>query len=340
MRLKIILLLFSYKIIFAQTDSTKTLVPTGKNTVGTSVYEWIDTQRDNRKIAVQIWYPSKATSQNLNKYSISKDYAHVSNRSVSNADFVKQRAKSPLVLICPGRGVEKFAYTCLAEELASHGYVVASLDMPEIGYVIYENGEIIKPNSAFRASRELMMGDYAKVDDFFEKPANIGMADLEFTLSMFKTLKIANKINFQNIGIFGHSLGGRIAGAFAANNSAVKAYISMEGVPPRKVRYEGMNVPMVLLYSSGQPEVAMVNYRSVIEGRKSDVYLFELQGFGHNSLTDFPMITPSQFKYKIQPQQALVIGRATLLNYFNKYLRGKNANFGMGSTKVETFLKN
>lgn len=221
---------------FGQADSTQTLTTSGANSVGTTNYEWSDSQRNHRKVAVQIWYPSKATSPRLNKYSHSKDYAHVSSRSIPNADFARQENKTPLILICPGRGVEKFAYSSLSEELASHGYVVVSIDMPEIGYVIYENGDIVKPNPSFRPPRELMMGDYAKVDEFFETPTNLGCADVEFVVSMLMKSPLNKKIDFNKIGIFGHSLGGRIAGAYAAKYPSVKAFISMEGVPPRNIR--------------------------------------------------------------------------------------------------------
>jgi dienelactone hydrolase len=328
-------------VVLAQIDSTTLPLPTGKLSVGYRVFEKTDTERHNRIIAFQMWLPTQKSQIESNQpYANSQDYKHVRINHAPNSPFNRKAKNCPLVLICPGRGVEKFAYTTLAAELASHGYVVVSVDMPEIGYVIYENGQIVKPNPAFRPSRELMMGDYAKVDSFFETPAQLGKADVEFVLNTLKASGFKEKINFKNIGIFGHSLGGRIAGAFAASNPDVKAFISMEGIPPRKMRYEGMAVPMALLYSSGQPDAAMVNYRSVIEGRKADVYLMELTGFGHNSLTDFALITPSAFNNKIDPKQGLTIGKQLVLDYFNHYLKGKTTNFkDLESVKTQFFSK-
>jgi pimeloyl-ACP methyl ester carboxylesterase len=325
----------------AQTDSTRLSLSTGKFRVGSKTFEMTDTDRQNRIIPYQIWYPAQiAQVDSTYPYANSTDYAHVRIPFSPNARFNRKAQNCPLILICPGRGVEKFAYTTLAAELASHGYVVVSVDMPEIGYVIYKNGQIIKPNPAFRPSRDLMLGDYAKVDAFFETPAQLGKADIDFVLKKLKESVFREKINFKNIGLFGHSLGGRIAGAFAASHPDVKAFISMEGIPPRPVRYEGMAVPMALLYSSRQPDAAMVNYRSVIEGRKADVYLMELNGFGHNSLTDFVLITPSAFKYKIDPKYGLMLGRQLVLDYFNKYLKGKTVYFKkLDSVKTEFFSR-
>jgi dienelactone hydrolase len=342
LKIKFVLLVGCQSIMgLAQIDSTTLLLPTGKFSVGYSVFEKADTERQNRIIAFQMWMPIQKSQMESNQpYANSLDYKHVRISHSPNAPFNRKVKNCPLVLICPGRGVEKFAYTTLAMELASHGYVVVSVDMPEIGYVIYENGQIIKPNPAFRPSRELMMGDYAKVDSFFETPVQLGKADLDFVLHTLKVAVLKKKINFKNIGIFGHSLGGRIAGAFAASNPDVKAFISMEGIPPRKVRYEGMTVPMALLYSSGQPEAAMMNYRSVIERRKADVYLMELTGFGHNSLTDFVLITPSAFNYKIDPKRSLTLGRQLVLDFFNLYLKGQTSDFkNLEGVEIQFFSK-
>jgi predicted dienelactone hydrolase len=310
----------------AQSDSTRLPAPTGQYGVGSTIKEYTDASRQNRILPVQVWYPAQGSQvETWVPYANSVDYKHVQVNNQTNVGFAKIK-KCPLVLICPGRGVEKFAYTTLAAELASHGYVVVSIDMPEIGYVIYQNGNIVKPNPNFRPSRELMMGDYAKVDEFFEPAANMGKSDVHFVLNQLKS-DWKGKVDFKRIALFGHSLGGRIAGAFAALEPNVKAFISMEGIPPRQLRYEGMRVPMALLYSTGQPDAAMINYRSVIEGRKADVYLLELEGFGHNSLTDFPLITPSQFKYRISPQRGLEIGRKIVLDYFDTYLKQKTRSF-------------
>jgi predicted dienelactone hydrolase len=144
--MKIQIIIFFVSIVFyssagfAQSDSTRLPAPTGKYGIGSTIKEYTDASRGNRILPVQIWYPAKKSEvEKLVPYTNSVDYKHVQVSNQMNADFAKTK-KCPLVLICPGRGVEKFAYTTLATELASHGYVVASIDMPEIGYVIYQNG--------------------------------------------------------------------------------------------------------------------------------------------------------------------------------------------------------
>jgi dienelactone hydrolase len=331
------LFLLHTQVGFAQNDSTKIIPPTGSYKTGNLVIELQDStrmlQNKLRNIAFQLWFPISETldqSKKMYKYSVSADYKHVFSNSAYNVLPSSAIKKAPLIIICPGRGVEKFGYTHLAEELASNGYFVLSIDMPEIGYVIYQDQTIIKPNSKYRPSRELMSGPYERVDSFFIEAANIGMQDISFVIANLQSRAkkdgeklVYGKIDFQKIGIFGHSLGGRIAGAYAASNANVLAFISMEGIPPRQVRYEGINIPLALMYSSGQPPAALENYNSVVGNRKNDIYLIQLNKYGHNSVTDFPLVTPSQFKYGIEPVIAIANIRNLLLTYFNQFLKGK-----------------
>lgn len=331
-------------ILFGQADSIQLLQPTGIYPVGTIIYEWTDNTRDiqltshngdKRTINVQLWYPARidGTSIKAPYSSLSKEYEYVSANSYLRPSFNEEMKNSNLIIFAPGRGTEKFLYTTIAEELASHGFFVASVDMPEIGYVLYQDGMIVKPSSKFKPPRGMMGGPYELVDKFFEEPTELGFRDLEFAYKKITELntsdpnnRFTQKINLQSIGIFGHSLGGRIAGKFAVENTNVKAYISMEGIPPREIRYEGkINIPIAMLCSSGTWPYAKENYFSLINNRNSTVFMIELLDFGHNSVTDNPFIYPSSFNYKIDPQLGLKISREIILNYFESVFEKKKS---------------
>lgn len=315
--------------------------PTGAHPVGTVTYAWEDATRsfsyssfagDRRKIVVQIWFPAEPddSAAKAPYAALSADYRHVEGRSTLSPAFSESVTRAPLVLISPGRGVERFGYTTIAEDLASHGYVVAAVDMPGIGYVIYPDGYVARPDPRFRPSRELMSGPYEEVDRFFEEPAEIGRRDLELALQNLRALaesdpagRFVGKIDFANLGIFGHSLGGRIAGAFAEQNAGVRAYISMEGIAPRRARLAGLEIPIAMMCSSGTLPYAKDNYQSLIDGRRREVFMIEMVGFGHNSVTDFPLATPSQFSYEIEPLEGLETSARIVRLFFDAYLRGE-----------------
>jgi hypothetical protein len=209
--------------------------------------------------------------------------------------------------------------------------------MPEIGYAIYKDGFIVKPSSKYEPPRGMMGGPYEKVDEFFEQPTQLGYQDLEFAYKKILALNDADpsnrftgKIDCGNVGIFGHSLGGRIAGDFTSKNNSIKAYISMEGIPPRQVRYNGLlDIPVAMLCSSGTWPYAKENYFSLIDNRNNVVYMIELPDFGHNSVTDNPYIYPEYYKYTMDAVKGLDISRKIVLGYFNDILR-KKASFSKG----------
>lgn len=337
----------------AQSDSTKLPKPTGSLVVGTVTYEWTDVTRkinyssypsDNRKIITQFWYPALADS-NAKKApynALSKDYKHVQTNSTLSPAFAHTVSKAPLIIFCPGRGVERFGYTALAEELASHGYVVASIDMPEIGYVYYQDGFTLTPSNKYRAPRGLMAGPYEKVDEFYEEANQNGTQDVQFVLQHIMTLskkdpsgRFTNKIEMANIGLFGHSLGGRIAGNVAVKYKGVKALVTMEGIPPRDVRYNGLlRIPCAMWVSSSTLPFAKDNYQVLIDNRKAQVDLVELKTFGHNSVTDFPLVTPSQFKYEVDASLALRISRELMVDFFNSTLRHSKSVNSLSTSDV------
>jgi dienelactone hydrolase len=321
-----------------QTDTVQLIKLTGKNLVGTSVYEWTDESREmkirpdlsqQRVIVTQFWYPAKPDSS-LTKapYSaLSKDYQKTFGNSYLRASITEEIDEIPLIIIVPGRGTERFLYTTIAEELASQGFVVASVDMPEIGYVIFQDGFTLYPSDDFKTPSGMMTGPYELVDAFFERPTEIGYQDLIFSLEKItelNTTAFAGKMDLKTIGVFGHSLGGRIAGALTAKSEQVKALATMEGIPPRDVRYEGkIVVPSLMMCGSGTLKYAEDNYNSFIDNRKNIVYLTELVDFGHNSMTDNPYIFPENFKYEIDPQKALEISRTLLTDFFKEHLIGE-----------------
>ena len=336
--LSLLLIIISVQVL-SQTDSVKLMKPTGNFSVGTIVYEWTDDTRelqysshigDKRTIIVQIWFPASIDSSDIiAPYSaLSNDYKNVKSNSYLRPSLTTELKSAPLIFISPGRGTERYLYSTLTEDLASHGFIVASIDMPGIGYTIYKDGLVIKPSSKYKPPKGMMAGPYEKVDEFFEKPTAIGNQDLNFALKKIAELndsdinnRFTNRIDLQNIGIFGHSLGGRIAGEFASKNENVKAYISMEGIPPRKVRFNGeISIPIVMLCSSGTLPYAIENYSSLTDNRSNTVYMIELKDFGHNSVTDNPYIYPTYFNYTIDASKGLRISRQLVTDYFRSYL--------------------
>jgi dienelactone hydrolase len=321
----------------AQNDREEIGLPkiTGTQAVGTAVWHW-QARREGSdagviEVMAQLWYPSDVAGGSAARYRPlgGQPFDQVVQSSVGSAPFASMPDKSPVVVVCPGRGTNRYYYTSLAEDLASHGFAVFAVDIPGIGYAEFPDGRVIEPSNKYKPSFELITGPYEKVDAFFEPAVDIGLEHLSLALEKLATLNdndpagiVTGRLEMKSIGIFGHSLGGRLCGALAGSDSRVVAFAAMEGVPPRKIRRKGMAAASLMLYSSELPEeMALPNIREVFVNRKAEATIMRLEGFGHNSVTDRPIIFPEQFDHEVTPERGIEVFREVLLAFFEAHLK-------------------
>lgn len=300
--------------------------PTGQYGTGTRIWHWTDPARVGapgadsgraREVMVQLWYPSSAASDfdRAPYATLDRDLARIQTWSLANAVFAPVAPRAPVIVLCPGRGTARHFYTAIAEELASHGFAVAAIDMPYIGRAVFPDGRSIPPSARYRPSPELMAGPYAQVDSFFAEAAAIGAADVAFVLQQLATVPDV-ALDLGRLGAFGHSLGGRICGAAVAADRRFRGYASMEGIPPREVRQSGLDAAVALFMSASVPSAALDNYREVIAARRNDAWIIRLEGFNHNSFTDLPLLAPQSYPSDIRPEAALAMARRLLVAFF------------------------
>lgn len=313
--------------------------PGGAFGVGTAVWHWVDTGRADtaagrnapaRELMAQLWYPAVTDGLAPTRYRpLSAAYQHVVQHTVAGAPVAEPARPAPLLVLCPGRGTSKNFYTALAEDLASRGYAVLATDSPALGYVEFPDGRTVDPSAAYRPSFALITGPYEQVDEFFEPAVELGLADLRFALRQLERInrrdpagRLTRALDLRRIGVFGHSLGGRICGAFAHAERRVAAYAAMEGVPPRAARRGGLRAASLMLYSSELPEdMALPNIREVYDHRVAASTLLRLEGFGHNSVTDRPLLSPDQHDHAVDPARALEVTRYLLHSFFDAHIR-------------------
>lgn len=311
--------------------------PTGGAGVGTVVAHLVDAERPDpkrrdggpREIMVQAWYPA-AEGDEAGPAAYAPLYPflrRVEGWSRPDVPAAHDAGRLYPVILCPGRGVARHYYTSIAEDLASHGHLVVGIDSPHTGRVRYPDGREVMPDPDYRPSFELITGPYEKVDEFFEEPATAGAADVAMTLAWLAALepgmpggRLAGRIDLERLGALGHSLGGRICGQAVGADPRFVAYATMEGVPPRDVRYGGMDAAVMQLITSGLPDMAMPNIESLIPPRRNDVYVVTLLDFGHNSITDLPLVWPGDYDYGVGPVSALARIRSLLTTFFDHHL--------------------
>jgi dienelactone hydrolase len=185
-----------------------------------------------------------------------------------------QQLSYPVVFMRPGLAALTTQYTCLAEDLASHGYVVVGFDAPYRSMIaVFPDGRVIARAPQNNAE---LVGGQERVQ-LATKLAETWSADMSFALDQLERLnasdpsgKFLGRLDMERIGSFGHSLGGATALQFCHDDSRCKAGIDVDGLPLGSVIRDGVTQPFMFLLSDHSSE-SDAESRSVI-GNIQSIY--------------------------------------------------------------------
>lgn len=320
-------------ILFPQYDPPAV---TGSCQVQTAEYTWVDESRtesytntgEHRALTVKFWYP-------------------------------KEEGKYPLVLFSHGAFgvIESNTSTCI--ELASNGYVVASIGHSyHAMYVKDVNGKITFADRDFvrqvyedngTKDAEGEKSVYLKGLEWME----IRTADenfvLDTTLEKVKDKKdtgeeeLFSRIDTEKIGLFGHSMGGASSVQLGRERDDIDAVIDLEGTMfGEYIGFEnGTEVfnerpyPIPLLdvnsreiYSAAEELEKMgmeyVNLHVVENAINAREVTFE--GAGHLNFTDLPLVSPILAKMlgvgTVDAKTCIEDVNEVMLAFFDCYLKG------------------
>lgn len=217
---------------------TTLLPPTGTFAVGRTVEEWNDPARsellapaqESRKLITWVWYPAqKEASPQFALYLppawqsalehhkgvllssfFTRDLSRVRTHSQINAELAPQESQYPIVLLRAGLSALTTDYTAIAEDLASHGYVVVGIDAPYRTVVaVLSNGEIVE--RAPQNNADLVGGQ--QQEELAIKLVQAWSSDMSFAVDELQKLsesdnRFRNRLDLRRIGVVGHSLGG------------------------------------------------------------------------------------------------------------------------------------
>jgi dienelactone hydrolase len=310
--------------------------PTGEFGVGTVVWHWTDPSRldeitpypgDVREIMAQAWYPvdGPATEPTDVYAPLDKDLT-AKGWSRPGEPFSSHIRKAPVIVLCPGSRTTRHFYTSVAEDLASHGYVVLSVDSPHIVFTFFPDGRVITPT--YFPPPELFNGPYSRVDEFLEGPGSLAAADFLFALESLKKIseedpaqRLTGKLDWKRLGAFGHSTGARACGRVATADHRVRAFASMEGTVLREERQRGIDTPILLMLGPFLPQFVVETILEMIPNRRDEIFLLRLQSFVHNNVNELPLLFPSSFRSLLNPVAALEQTREILRTFFDDYVR-------------------
>ncbi|MET9518478.1 alpha/beta hydrolase [Streptomyces sp. NPDC002994] len=157
--------------------------------------------------------------------------------------------KFPLLVLSPGFGLSRMTMTSLAEELASRGYVVASVDHAYESYATEFPGKGVLPCTACtligpdRPTSEVAQGrarDVSFVLDTLTGPA--------------RAWPYARMINAKRIGMAGHSVGGNGASQAMVTDRRIRAGANVDGGFHAPIPQAGLDGRPFMLFGNGNPQ--------------------------------------------------------------------------------------
>lgn len=313
----------------------KVIAVTGKYQVSTISYTYTDISRvetytntgEKRKLNVQFWYPQ-------------------------NAD-----GTYPLIVFSHGGFGIKSSNESLYNELASHGYVVCSIDHTyQCFFTTDEDGHTIFMDKGYlkECNEEDPKSDIQQSYEYYQKWMKIRTGDINFVIDYILAKAKDNNadniyklVDTTKIGVMGHSMGGSAALGIGRMRDDVNAVIALEspflydikGIKDGKFIFtdEKYPVPVLNVYSDASwshlaqwPQYGE-NYDllSNINPRAFNVYI---KGAGHLTLTDFALTSPfleqifnimMGAKSTIDSEYCLKTINKISLEFFDCYLKGQ-----------------
>src|SRR5262245_29864579 len=116
---------------------------------------------------------------------LTRDLSKVHGHSIRNANVSPQQRSYPVLIMRAGASAPVMNYSTLAEDLASHGYVVVGFDAPyRTGLVVFPDGRVIARRS--ENNPELFSG--AELIRLANKLLAAWTADIAFVIDQLERL--------------------------------------------------------------------------------------------------------------------------------------------------------
>lgn len=228
---------------------------------------------------------------------LNRDTSKVHAHSIRDADLSPLQRSYPVVLMRPGGAALTLGYSTLAEDLASHGYVVVGFDVP------YRSLAVVLPDrkAIFRTpENNFDLAGGPGEERLANRLLQAWVADASFALDQVEGLnesdpssRFKGRLDMQRVGAFGHSLGGATALQFCHDDARCRAAIDVDGLVLGSVVREGLNKPFLFILSDhkGEPDSesrpVLANIRSVYDRLPADGRLMiTIHGGDHFGFSD------------------------------------------------------
>jgi dienelactone hydrolase len=308
--------------------------PTGKYPVGTRVLNLIDSSRaemhpwavrGKREVVVQLWYPAAAGTWPKAKYRRKGETSLVSSYQLVLATHSFQDAPVaaggfPIIIFNPAWHGFRQRGTSLAQELASHGFVVAGISHPyNSSMVALSDGRVAHPD--YKLDLGFSLVHHIPLERriaMAEEQLAIQTEDCRFVLDELERFDrtaghpLEAHLRMDRVGAYGYSFGGAVSMEFAREDARVHSALELDGVLHGSTAVHGLDKPFMIIDSGwieswkGKEEEEFANPRDADTARmwksiadaKSEVLSrcggmqVIVKGIGHADFSDQVYLSP------------------------------------------------
>jgi dienelactone hydrolase len=340
--------------------------PTGEYPVGTRIMYMKDVSRTEdqsthpgipRELIVQIWYPAAMSNNRLEPYqrrsetTLETSYRSIlSTNSKSDAPIASGDSRFHVLLFNHGWGGRRTQDTFLTEDLASHGYVVASIDHPyNAGLVAMPDGRVIEDtlgpdaiNPSVRTAAQILNTWNKELSKWVEDDRFV--LDTLQTQNLDKTSFWFNRLDTTRTGAFGHSFGGAASVQICSVDARVQAGLNMDGWTFGDLTHRVDGQSLMFIYGGGnssKPQVRRADPTAEMQLDLQDAnevesslkeyggYKLTVEHTSHMDFTDHSLVFPWRNwkdRTHITPVRIQTIVRAYTLAFFDQTLQGKQSD--------------
>ncbi|WP_344314686.1 hypothetical protein [Fodinicola feengrottensis] len=302
-----VLLIASYvaAVTVARAQPSALPAPTGFFTVGRKLLDWTDGSRvdplapvpgTRRELSVWLWYPAARATGAAGPYApglwsqlhfpvlgpglFEGSFGLLQGHSYDGAPAAG--GKFPLVVLEPGMGLSAAYFTTIAENLASHGYLVAGITPTYSANLTVIGGRTVTSTTAGNPDDPDAVQGTRLVD--------LWAADARF---------VAAKLGGGRVVYIGHSFGGAASLQACHLDARCGGAVDLDGAQFGSVVKGGVQAPMMILGSAnscvtgfcqpanGQESEQRTIARSLLTASTGPTWRYSISGTQHFNFTDY-----------------------------------------------------
>lgn len=340
---------------------------------------------DERELMAQVWYPAgdtlglppapyimdaDAVTPAIARLTGLPTFLFTHLRSVTihaavAAPIADDQPQYPVLIFLSGLSGFRQSNMFQIEELVSHGYIVVGLDQPGAAALVqFPDGRQISGLTRDDLHPLVVQSVEPQPETaaLFGEPMQEGIvpyfaADVSFALDQLERLNhvdpngiLTGRLDLEQVGIFGISLGAINAAEACLNDVRLKACLVMDAYMSSGVVREGLQQPVMWITRDAdtmrfereraggwiEHEILLHQHtmRTVYESLPEDGYYLQIPNMFHLNLTDFPYWSPllSQIGLTgpVSQQRIFDIVNAYSVAFFEQHLRDQPASLLTG----------